>query len=306
MNIGQPKNYRLKSIIDIEKPGVIQTEYKADNCSENQVLACCDLSPNEVSTLVERLYWSDISGEVEYHTSCGEVALLYPFSLFWSIVTDHFAIAQYSNDYGLWFQLGLQKKLQLDDLKYPHFVRIRLAESQQCLVGKLTQIRPHDVHINSFDCRAAIISHATYVHGMLDVITRDFCKRNNLIREKKMSLSQMNKFCKGENIYCQGLYTAVDYLRKLRNESAHEYQIEKPINDDGTLSVNSVSDLLLELMELFVGFCEKRYGLIPAKTDRFYNCFRMLAGELNSLSQLNQHVTIGKTYPDAWNSYFFG
>ncbi|HFI7715400.1 TPA: hypothetical protein ACGR2M_004729, partial [Escherichia coli] len=154
--MGTPENYHLKGYVDHSLPGQIETLHKATFSSKEEVLTSSTLSPEDVFILVERLHWASISGNITHHLEEGasKVILKYPFSQFWEIITDSFAIAQYSNEYGIAFQHDLKSKLKLESLNFPHFIRIILSAHSIGEEFDSISIPPHNADIGHFECRA--------------------------------------------------------------------------------------------------------------------------------------------------------
>ncbi|OCR24166.1 hypothetical protein AFK24_15520 [Pseudomonas syringae] len=305
--MGIPRNYYLKGYVDYSKPGQIETLYKEGFASEVEILTSCVLSPQDVFVLVERLSWTSIDGDIVYHLDgdSSHVMVTYPFSRFWGAITDLFYIGQYSEEYSVAFHLVLTKKLQLADFRFPHFIRIKLPTHQLGEEFDAIKLAPHDADIDSFECRADIISHATYIEGMLYKIIIDSRKRATK-PIKEMTYNDKIKFCRDEKLLSRDLLSVVRGLKNLRNEAAHQFSFESSGPTGNYLKVNPVSDKLLTDIKVFVDVCEKRYSLSAGRINRFHNCLRMLAGELNKKAELSQQITIGKQYPEDLSSYFYG
>lgn len=305
--MGIPKNYYLKGYVDDSRPGQIETLYQSTFSSEEKVLACCTLSPKNIFILVERLYWTSIQSDTLYDLKEGEskIILKYPFSQFWDLITDSFAIAQYSEEYGLALQIELKEKLNLENQKLPHFIRISFpAHSIGEEFDNITR-SPHHADVGHFECRADIISHATYVEGMLYKIVAD-SKITTPKPINDMTYNEKIVFCGKEKLLSRKLLSLIRSLKNLRNESAHQFSFESDGPTGNYLKINPVSEKLLSNIKNFVSACEKRYGLKPGKIHRFHNSFRMLAGELNEKSNLTQTMSLTKQYPSELSSYFYG
>ncbi len=305
--MGTPENYYLKGYVDQSLPGQIQTLHKATFSCKEEILSSSTLSPEDVFILVERLYWTSIGGDVTYHLEEGasKVILKYPFSQFWDIITDSFAIAQYSNEYGIAFQLDLESKLKLESLNFPHFIRIILSAHSIGEEFDSISSSPHNADIGHFECRADIISHAAYIEGMLYKIIND-SKKATYKPADEMTYHEKIAFCKKEKLLNNSLLSIVRLLKDLRNEAAHQFSFERCGPTGNHLKINPVSDNLLEGIKKFVFACEKRYFLKEGKIKRFDNAFRMLAGELNVKANFTQMITLGKQYPAELSSYFYG
>ena len=305
--MGTPENYHLKGYVDHSLPGQIETLHKATFSSKEEVLTSSTLSPEDVFILVERLHWASISGNITHHLEEGasKVILKYPFSQFWEIITDSFAIAQYSNEYGIAFQHDLKSKLKLESLNFPNFIRIILSAHSIGEEFDSISIPPHNADIGHFECRADIISHAAYIEGMLYKIITD-SKKTTYNLADKMTYNRKIDFCEKEKLLSNELLSIVKLLKDLRNQAAHQFSFEKCGPTGNYLKINPVSDKLLEEIKSFVCACEKRYSLKEGRINRFDNVFRMLAGELNAKANLAQMITLGKQYPAELSSYFYG
>ncbi|HCT4964757.1 TPA: hypothetical protein OTY97_000204 [Citrobacter koseri] len=305
--MGIPGNYYLKGYIDDSRPGHIETLFQATFSGTEEVVASCPLLPEEVFLLVERLYWTSIDGDTIYKNddSGTKLILKYPFSRFWDVITNNFAIAQYSEHYGLSFQLNLREKLNLDNLQFPHFIRITLPGNSIGDEFNKIKTRPHHAGIDHFECRSDIISHATYVEGMLyKIIINSGLSVTGSIDE--MTFNEKTVFCRKNKLLKMKLINIVWLLKNLRNEAAHQFSFEIDDSSESHLEIKPVSEKLLVGIKEFVKTCEKRYGLTAAKIHRFDNSFRMLAGELNEAANLTQVITLGKQFPVELSSYFYG
>ncbi|MGY2211746.1 hypothetical protein OQB66_03180 [Pseudomonas syringae] len=306
--MGTPLNYSLKGKVDDSKPGLIETLHYEGFSSEPAILATHTLSPGDVYVLIERLYWTSIDGTVDYTTGPQQasVVLTYPFTTFWNAITNYFAIAQYSEEYSIRLRMELVKGLKLDNKsKYPHLVRICLAGHQWGEEFSKIQIEPHNGKVSSFECRAEIIAHATYIQGMLYKIISD-SKKPTPKPLAEMSYHQMISFCMNKHLLKSDTVKVLRHLKDLRNEAAHQFSFEVGSNGHDFMSVEPVSRKLMKDLEKFVAICEKRYKLQPARINRFSNSARLLAGELNKKAKLAQHVVLGKQYPTELATYFYG
>ncbi|WP_329839691.1 hypothetical protein [Stenotrophomonas geniculata] len=305
--MGIPSNYALKGHVNISKSALIETLEQTGFDSDPRVLAAYTLRPDEVRTLVQRLYWTSLQGELEYHIN-GEqsrIVAVYPFQGFWDVVTDLFAIGQYCDEYSVTFRQTLLNELKLGELQFPHQVRIELPMHDYARPLAASNILPHAPQASAFECRADIISNATYVEGMLYKIILDSSVQT-AEQLKRLKFHSMIKLCRTGNLVDAGLLSVVDELRLLRNEAAHEFSFSDLTSGSSTLTINPVSDDLMRRIEKFVDSCEKRYKMEPARIERFRNSMLMLAGELNEKACLSQTLVLGKQFPDSLSSYFYG
>ncbi|KER83342.1 hypothetical protein GW16_14925 [Xanthomonas arboricola pv. celebensis] len=305
--MGIPSNYALKGHVDVSKSASIQTLEQTGFSSDAKVLATYTLRPDEVRTLIQRLYWTSLQGDLEYHVN-GEhsrIVATYPFQSFWDVVTDLFAIAQYCDDYSVTFGCTLLNELKLEQLQFPHQIRIELPMHDLATPLAASKIVPHEPRASAFECRAEIISNATYVEGMLHKIILDsgFKTATQLKRFKYKSKIE---FCDCRKLVDADLLSIVDELRELRNEAAHEFSFGDLTPGSSSLAINPVSDELMHLIERFVSSCERRYKIKPARIERFRNSMHMLAGELNEKACLSQVLVLGKQFPDSLATYFYG
>lgn len=306
--MGTPINHYLKGYVDDSRHGTIETLYKQSINSQDEVLASCELSPHDIHVLVERLYWTSMDGEATYHAD-GEnptLVIIYPFSRFWNVITDLFSIAQYSEEYSVALHRMLQEKLKLNDSRYPHGVRISFPARQVGEEFDHVEMQPHHLEVEAFECRAEIIAHATYIEGMLYKIITSSGKAT-LRQADNMKYHQKIAFCLSENLIPdESLIKIIKRLKNLRNEAAHQFSFERSGPDGDFLEVNPVSDKLLVGIKTFVGVCESRYLLKEGRINRFNNCLRMLAGELNKEAGISPRITLTKQYPPELSSYFYG
>ena len=305
--MGIPSNYYLKGYVDISKPGMIETLYKTGFSSEQRILASCSLYPQDIFVLIERLHWTSIDGDIVYHLDgdSSYVEATYPFSRFWGVITDFFSISQYSEEYSTAFHLALMKKLRLGELDYPHFIRLKLPTHQLGEEFDSINMTPHDANIGSFECRADIISHATYIEGMLYKIIAN-SHSDSLPLTKDISYNDKITICTKNHLLSRSLISVVRRLKNLRNEAAHQFSFETNDHTENYLKIHPVTDKLLTEIKVFVDICEKRYSLNAGRINRFQNCVKMLAGELNEKAKISQQITIGKQYPAEISSYFYG
>lgn len=302
-----PRNFYLKGFVDISKVGQIQTLFKESISSENIVLASCELSPDDVFVLVERLAWTSVYGSIEYFLDNDDshITLTYPFSSFWETITNSSAVAQYSDEYAKIFEMTLSEKLALRESRYPHYARLKLPIHQMGAEYARVRGEPHNSGISSFDCRSDIISEATYIEGMLHkVISNSNLKSESSI--KGMTYHEKICYCRERSLLSPCLLEVVIRLKDLRNEAAHEFSFDDgaPVGD--FLTVNPAGEQLILKVKEFVDACEQRYSLSVGRIERFRNCVRMLAGEINEKANLSQKVVIGKQYPKELSSYFYG
>lgn len=302
-----PLNYSLKGKVDDSKPGIIETLYCERISAEPKVLATYTLSPSDVYVLIERLYWTSINGTIDYNVGDdhANVLLIYPFASFWESITDYGAIAQYSEEYSVWLRMKLMEGLRLQELKCPHLVRISLAGHYWGSEFSAIEVQPHNGKIGSFECRAEIIAHATYIQGMLFKVIVD-SKKVAVSQLCEMTFHQMIYFCFSEKLLSKGIVKLLWRLKDLRNEAAHQFSFEVGKDGDDFLSVEPVSSKLMKDLKGFVAACEKKYKLKPARINRFSNSVRMLAGEINEKADLAQHMVLGKEYPPDLATYFYG
>ncbi|QKZ06054.1 hypothetical protein [Pseudomonas eucalypticola] len=307
LSMSVPRNYYLKGVVDDSKPGFIETLYLRGILNEPEVLASHTLNPEEVRTIVERLYWTSIDGRADYNLGeqSDEVILSYSFSSFWNAITDSFSIAQYSEDYSIKLRMDLMKKLRMEELKFPHLVKIRLAMHSLGDEFSKVKIPSHDGKFDSFECRAEIIAHATYIQGMLYKIIDDSRKATPKPLGE-LTYHEMIKFCADNVLLDKKLLSLVRRLTDLRNDAAHQFSFGKVSGGDDCLSVEPVSTKLMDGIEIFVASCERRYKLKAGRINRFRNSVRVLAGEINKDAKLAMHIVLGKQYPSQLSTYFYG
>nr|WP_298167073.1 hypothetical protein [uncultured Pseudomonas sp.] len=305
--MGIPGNYFLKGYVDCSKTGTIETLFKESISEKEETLASCELSAHEVFVLVERLAWTSIDGDIIYHLNgeSSHVVITYPFSRFWKVITNHFSIAQYSDEYALIFDSTLAQNLKLQELRFPHYIRINFPAHP--LGEEFDTIResPHDAGISLFDCRADIISQATYIEGMLHKIIKD-SKNKTSKSLQEMTYHEKISFCKKNNLLAHDLLSVIALLKDLRNEAAHQFSFDIDSSTGSFLTVNPASEKLITRVKKFVETCELRYALRAGRIERFHNCARMLAGEINKKANLSQRITLGNQYPKNLSSYFYG
>nr|WP_313123988.1 hypothetical protein [Stenotrophomonas geniculata] len=305
--MGIPNNYALKARVDVSKPALIQTLEQTGFDSAPKVLATYTLRPDEVRTLVQRLHWTSLQGDLDYHIN-GEKSLIvatYPFQAFWDVVTNLFAIAQYCDDYSVGLQCTLLDELKLREPQFPHQIRIELPMHDFAKPLAASEILPHEPQASAFECRADIISNATYVEGMLYKIIIDSGLKT-AEQLKKVNFHSKIDLCRSSELVDAGLLSVVDELRQLRNEAAHEFSFGNLAPGSSTLTISPVGHELMGLIETFVDSCEKRYKMEPARIERFRNSMLMLSGELNEKACLSQTLVLGKQFPDSLSTYFYG
>lgn len=302
-----PRNYALKGMVDVTKPGHIETLYLKGLSSEPEILASYALPPEDVYTLIERLYWTSIDGtrDLTLDAQGDKIVLTYSFSSFWKTITSYFSIAQYSEEYSVKLRMDLMENLRIEELKFPHFVRISLAGHSLGDEFSKVKVSPHNGKIDAFECRADIIAHATYIQGMLFKIITDSRK----ITPKPlnvMTYHDMIVFCGKHSLLNKKILSLVRLLKNLRNDAAHQYSFLSSSDGDNYLSVEPVSNKMMGEIESFVLGCEKRYDLKAGRINRFSNSVRVLAGEINKEAKLTMHMVLGKQYPSRLSTYFYG
>lgn len=302
-----PENYRLKALVDVNRPGQISTLYRPRLKGQNETIASCELSPEHVRALVERLAGTSIPGDLEYffEDDSPHVIASYPFHSFWESMNNLAWIAQYTKEYSLALGQALNSGLQIEHLKLPHFVRLQLPIFNDESALATVQALPNGPTSASFQCRADIIAHATHIEGMLHRIITDGGAAK-ASAATKLNFNGKIELCKDSRLVPTDLLHIVRTLKNLRNQAAHHFSFRTSNSDRTILVVNPVSEKMMMLIDKFVTSCEARYALGPARIRRFHRSVGCLADELNKKAGLTRHVTLGKQYPAALAAYFYG